>query len=647
MPAEGATIVDDVAYATECTGTVSEADSRSLPNNATYMQYDSLLNQSLIRVETEDLGSIKSALQRLAWVAYLGDEQSFTDAEADKVLAGEAHLCAGWEALRSAAIQELLLPILRCRSEGGSMEFWFANWFVQAFLCAGYLAHRISDKVSGLDFADLLFDEKWRDVLAFRFSCHTPEVCLRLVGRCAGSGLVQHLNRFLTVSRCIVQLDLGCNQLGPGEVKVLVDALASNQTLRWLMLGSNLVGDEGAAHVAQYLAKGSSLKGLSLRSCWIRETGATAMAAALQQGTSLEHLCLASNRIGDWGAEGLAMALPGTKLRSLDLSGCAIGSRGAQQLGKGITLTPTLRNVDLAGNDVSESGANQLVGSMQNHRQLKHMSLGFADAQGRVQQSALRTGHFDGLEFAATRPSQPGGKSSQLKQQHSQRPASVQGFRRPGPVTKLTFCRPASRQEASVAEATVLTQVAAEEAAAMEAASSKAKAAIEMQEALEREGLAKFKLSKAMRNNHQVKDVHKKKEVVPWVDQIIHIGNIEGAGNPLNVIWSYRLNSMDKTVSEDMQSGNEPVPMSSDEPLPRSAMVKKNLDDFYDGFCVKMDLKETLNRQQGQAESEAKLYWEERLRKQRILDVKKKAANALAIAGRVATPRKKQPLTAR
>lgn len=700
---EDGTTLDEISKVTSSTAQCTvptladKSQSISLPDSsspcasvddngviAQYQRFEELLKRYLNWVELADPGSIVTTLQRVAWIAFLGDSYSFSDREAQTALKSESHLLAAWEFLRPLAMKQMLHHILSCKSEGETWHFHFANWNVQAFLCAGYLACGISDKVPGLNFVDLIFDEKWCDVLAFRFAHQVPEISLHLVGRCVGFPLVRQLSRFLPESRCVVKVDLSCNQMGPQEVKVLMDSLKSNGTLRWLLLGSNLFGDEGAAHVAQCLSTVSSLKGLSLRSCRIREKGATSIAAVLAKGTRLEHLCLAANRIGDWGAEELAMALPGTKLRSLDLSNCTIGRRGAQQLGKGIKLAPTLENVDLAGNDVSEPGADCLVGSMYCHRGLKHMSLEFADAHRKVKQNVIRSGHRDGLELVAEMPNtarehSQGPGNSRMKQLHSslhserrtggaeRRPASVQGFRSPKVMTKLTFCRPASQQEARIAEDRMLAQVTAEEEAANEAAALRAEEAARLQDVEEEE--AQNRIRKAARNktNNQVADVHQKMLTVPWLTPLPHLDKVwvpGGGGNPLSIVWSYRLNSIDKTVSEDVPSGSEPpigeqkdskTRYGSESPTGeqkdakrwQTEIVQGVLDGRHDRFCVRMDLKETLSRQTGQSEAEAKLYWEAIVRKQRILDERKATASKLAIAGRVAKPRKRQPATAR
>eukprot|EP00746_Dinoflagellata_sp_MGD_P003443 gnl/MRDRNA2_/MRDRNA2_106696_c0_seq1.p1 gnl/MRDRNA2_/MRDRNA2_106696_c0~~gnl/MRDRNA2_/MRDRNA2_106696_c0_seq1.p1 ORF type:complete len:726 (+),score=140.61 gnl/MRDRNA2_/MRDRNA2_106696_c0_seq1:64-2178(+) len=636
---------------TVCDALVTKSERRSLPDGSSYQQHVDLLKKSFGCIEVGDAGSTVAALQQLAWVAFLGDDQSFSEEEAQAALKRDNRILIAWECLRPVLMNHMLLTILSCRAEGGSLQYHFATWTMQAFLCAGYLAMRMSDKVPGLSLADLLFDDKWCDILAFRFAHDAPQISLNLVGRCTGAYMVQRLSSFLPGARCIVQLDLSCNQMGPEDVKELVDSLGSHGTLRWLLLGSNLFGNEGAAYVAQYLAADSSLKGMSLRSCRIREKGATAIAQALSQGTSLEHLCLASNRIGDWGAEELAMTLPGTKLRSLDLSNCSISSRAALQLSKGISLAPTLQSVNLDGNDVSEPGADHLVASMGGHRELRHLSLAYKDALGKVQQNVLRSGHLNGLELIAERPAQPGSKSSRIKQHHSslrseQRPSSVQGVRSSGLVTKLTFCRPATRHEAWVSEAAMLAQVTAEETAWNEASAQAAQTAARLKEAEEREAQTRFRKAADKKKKDQVADVHKKQEVAPWVKQLSHLDNVwspGGGGNPLNIMWSYRLNSLDKTVSEDLQSGNDNLTGEPTNVKTRCHAVQNALNGMYDGFCVKMDLRETLNRTQGQAEAEAKVYWEAHLRKQRDLTERRAAASKLAIAGRVATPRRRQP----
>lgn len=57
-------------------------------------------------------------------------------------------------------------------------------------------------------------------------------------------------------------MDIGGNNIGPEGIKVLLEALRGNNTLRTLELGYNPIGEEGAKHLADVVKYDLAVGGL-------------------------------------------------------------------------------------------------------------------------------------------------------------------------------------------------------------------------------------------------------------------------------------------------------------------------------------------------------------------------------------------------
>ncbi|GAB3159159.1 hypothetical protein GCM10027290_63680 [Micromonospora sonneratiae] len=150
------------------------------------------------------------------------------------------------------------------------------------------------------------------------------------------------------------RLFLGGNGLGPEAVPAL-GALVREAGIHELYLAANHLGDSGAAALAEE-ATGLPMT-LGLGGNGITPAGVRMLAARLTGWQSLDlarppserALGAHGNVVGDEGAAALAGALPGSKLRRLDLRRTEITGRGAKLLLQVLDGHPTLEYLGLSG----------------------------------------------------------------------------------------------------------------------------------------------------------------------------------------------------------------------------------------------------------------------------------------------------------
>jgi Ran GTPase-activating protein (RanGAP) involved in mRNA processing and transport len=85
------------------------------------------------------------------------------------------------------------------------------------------------------------------------------------------------------------------NKVGDEGVKVLADALSTNQCLEILSLGYNEISDEGVIAIAVALRVNNTLKNLTLDVNYIGDKGAISIAFSLKLNHSLKYLNLQHN----------------------------------------------------------------------------------------------------------------------------------------------------------------------------------------------------------------------------------------------------------------------------------------------------------------------------------------------------------------
>ncbi|GAA1519440.1 hypothetical protein GCM10009827_038480 [Dactylosporangium maewongense] len=135
----------------------------------------------------------------------------------------------------------------------------------------------------------------------------------------------------------VTRVFLGGNGLGP-PAGPLLRRLLRDAGVRGLFLAANRLGDDGVLPVVEAMHGGDMTLGLGGNGL---TTGTVAALAPrlhlldsldLSRPQSLRVLGATDNQVGDDGAALLAAALPGTRLRRLDLRHTGVGGRGAKAL---------------------------------------------------------------------------------------------------------------------------------------------------------------------------------------------------------------------------------------------------------------------------------------------------------------------------
>ena len=172
---------------------------------------------------------------------------------------------------------------------------------------------------------------------------------------CGISTAVVELAEALKTNKCLLSLDISCNDDVGERFVHIVRSLQVNSTLRdlraWdcgiaqtaivdivrsslksLDLSWNPIGDEGAEHIAQLVTNSRSLYQLNLGGCGIRDRGVECLASALEGNNSLEILHIsgerftdtAQNKFTDTGLLALGRSLKRNKaLKTLNVAECA------------------------------------------------------------------------------------------------------------------------------------------------------------------------------------------------------------------------------------------------------------------------------------------------------------------------------------
>ncbi len=97
--------------------------------------------------------------------------------------------------------------------------------------------------------------------------------------------------------------------MGLEGLRLLIEALNVNSTLRSLDLSSNVVGEQAGVLLAAVLRQNTTLQSLRLSSCGITEAGVVALVEALSSNQTLLSLDLGGNSLGQVGECAIASEL--------------------------------------------------------------------------------------------------------------------------------------------------------------------------------------------------------------------------------------------------------------------------------------------------------------------------------------------------
>ena len=141
------------------------------------------------------------------------------------------------------------------------------------------------------------------------------------------------------------------------DVDALPNAFTSSRTLRVLDVSGLNIGPEGAAYLAG--CRGIVLHNLKVSGCKLGSTGADKIGEMVCYNKSIASVNLAYNKIGDNGVTKLVCHLEKypNSVHTLNLEGNSIGVAGARCLGKLIkTKNSSLTSIELSYNPLKDKG---------------------------------------------------------------------------------------------------------------------------------------------------------------------------------------------------------------------------------------------------------------------------------------------------
>ena len=171
--------------------------------------------------------------------------------------------------------------------------------------------------------------------------------------------------------------------MGDPGLKVLVDALESNATLKKLHLRDSRIGPEGARHLARWLKSNTALTTLNLGNNFrkgnhIGPEGARYIAEALKVNKSLRVLILLGNRIGDTGVKSLTQGLKNNAtLTWLDVSCNHLGPPGFKSVADWLENNPSIITLKISTNErINDDEVAYLADALESNATLTSLELG-------------------------------------------------------------------------------------------------------------------------------------------------------------------------------------------------------------------------------------------------------------------------------
>ena len=180
----------------------------------------------------------------------------------------------------------------------------------------------------------------------------------------------------LRTNNTLVYLNIGHCGIDSDGACQLASALCTNDALLKLHLVNSPIGVDGATAFAEMLWTNHTLIDLNLGQCNIDSDGAYQLASALCTNHTLQTLYLNNSPIGVKGTTAFAEMLRANHtLVDLNLGHCNIDSDGACQLASALCTNDTLCKMHLENNPISIKGAVAFAEMLLKNKSLKFLNL--------------------------------------------------------------------------------------------------------------------------------------------------------------------------------------------------------------------------------------------------------------------------------
>jgi len=146
--------------------------------------------------------------------------------------------------------------------------------------------------------------------------------------------------------------------------------------LKHLILSGNALEDSPTEMLADALMENHQVRTLNLSNCKVGDKGAAKLATMLETNLTLDSLDLSWNKFGPRAAEALKIALERTQLEYLDLSWNGLGDAGGSLVAEALCENVcSLRCLVLKGNQLGPKTCQALVGALSRNSVLETLDL--------------------------------------------------------------------------------------------------------------------------------------------------------------------------------------------------------------------------------------------------------------------------------
>ncbi|TRY88635.1 hypothetical protein DNTS_028846 [Danionella cerebrum] len=174
------------------------------------------------------------------------------------------------------------------------------------------------------------------------------------------------------------RLDLSGQSLTVDTCSILARILHNDTVCTEVLLSDCMLSEEGVKLMLNSLCSNTTVKVLDLKGNNMRATGAEALGQVLMRNKVLRRLVLEWNALGMWEegfsvfCEGLASS---SSLSQLDLRNNQINHQGAAALCSALKRNSTLQDLDLRWNNIGLLGGRSLLEAMQQNRTLMRLEM--------------------------------------------------------------------------------------------------------------------------------------------------------------------------------------------------------------------------------------------------------------------------------